>query len=278
MSEVAKLSRKYGLICGAGREPLTIAKILSKQHVSVFIIKLYGEADADYSEFEHIELKIGQLEKISKYLADAGCTEIVLSGKIRNLSLFKINPDFSALKILAQHIKLGDNFLLESVSKFFEEKGFIVVPQDKIRPRECLPAGYVLGSIPEGRIADDIQIGISYLAQSSQFDIGQAVIVQSGRFIAIEATEGTDAMIKRASGMINPDNSPAIFIKMAKLNQSLELDLPVFGLETIKILQASDIKIACLHAENCKLSVGLNDIESAAMQAGISLYAVDYEG
>ena len=116
------------------------------------------------------------------------------------------------------------------------------------------------------------------MAQSSQFDIGQAVIVQSGRFIAIEATEGTDAMIKRASGMINPDNSPAIFIKMAKLNQSLELDLPVFGLETIKILQASDIKIACLHAENCKLSVGLNDIESAAMQAGISLYAVDYEG
>jgi len=82
MSEVAKLSRKYGLICGAGREPLTIAKILSKQHVSVFIIKLYGEADADYSEFEHIELKIGQLEKISKYLADAGCTEIVLSGKL----------------------------------------------------------------------------------------------------------------------------------------------------------------------------------------------------
>ncbi len=277
MSEVAKLSCKYGLICGAGTEPLIIAEILSNRGISVFIIKLYGEADADYSEFEHIDLKIGQLEKMSKYLADAGCTEIILSGKIRNLSLFKVNPDFSALKILAQHIKLGDNFLLESVSKFFEEKGFIVVPQDKIRPRECLPAGYVLGPIPEGRIADDIQIGISYMAQSSQFDIGQAVIVQSGRFIAIEATEGTDAMIKRASGMINPDNSPAIFIKMAKLYQSLEHDLPVFGLDTIKMLQASNIKIACLHAENCKLSVGLNDVESAATQAGISLYAVDYE-
>ena len=81
MSEVAKLSRKYGLICGAGSEPLTIAKILSKKHVSVFIIKLYGEADADYSEFEHIELKIGQLEKMAKYLADAGCTEIVFREK-----------------------------------------------------------------------------------------------------------------------------------------------------------------------------------------------------
>ena len=148
MSEVAKLSRKYGLICGAGSEPLTIAKTLSKQHISVFIIKLHLEADVDYSEFEHIELKIGQLEKMAKYLSDAGCTEIVLSGKIRNLSFFKINPDFSALKILARHIKLGDNVLLESVSNFFEEKGFVVVPQDKIRPREYLPAGYVLGSIP----------------------------------------------------------------------------------------------------------------------------------
>ncbi len=277
MSEVAKSSRKYGLICGSGSEPLKIAKTLSNWRVPIFIVKLYGEADSDYNGFEHIEVKIGQLEKMSKRLADAGCTEIIFSGKIRNQSFFKINPDFSALKILAQRSKLGDNFLLESVSKFFEEKGFVVIPQDEIRPRDCLPTEYVFGKKPEGRIADDIEIGISYLAQSSQFDIGQGVIVQSGRFIAIEATEGTDAMIKRASEMINPDNSPAIFIKMAKLHQSLKEDLPVFGLNTIKVLQESNIKIACLHAENCKLSDPLNQVESAAMQAGISLYAVDYE-
>ena len=277
MLEVTKSSRKYGLICGAGSEPLEIAKKLSDMCVSIFIVKLYGEADADYGNFEYIELKLGQLEKMSKYLANAGCTDIVLSGKIRNVSFFKINPDFSALKILSQRGKLGDNFLLESVSKYFEEKGFVVIPQDEIRPRECLPLGYVLGKKLNGRMANDIQIGIRYLAQVSQFDIGQAVIVQSGRFIAIEATEGTDAMIKRSSRMINPDNSPAIFIKMAKMYQSLEQDLPVFGLNTIKMLRSSNIKIACLHAENCKLSDPLYQVESAAMQAGISLYAVDYE-
>ena len=277
MSQVGKSSRRYGLICGAGSEPLKIAKILSNRRVPIFIVKLYGEADADYSDFEHIEVKIGQLEKMSKCLADAGCTEIVLLGKIRNQSFFKINPDFSALKILTQRSNLGDNFLLEAVSNFFKEKGFVVIPQDEINARECLPAGYVLGKKLEGRIADDIQIGISYLAQSSSFDIGQAVIIQSGRLIAIEATEGTDAMIKRASAMINPDNSPAIFIKMAKLHQSLDQDLPVFGLNTIKMLKASKIKIACLEAENCKLSNPLNEVESATMKAGISLYAVDYE-
>lgn len=277
MLEVTKISRKYGLICGAGIEPLKIAKILSNQCVSIFIVKVYGEADADYGNFEHIELKIGQLEKMAKCLASAGCTEIIFSGKIRNQSFFEINPDFSALKILAQRGNLGDNFLLQSVSKFFEDKGFVVIPQDEIRPRDCLPADYVLGKKLGGRIADDIQIGISYLAQSSQFDVGQAVIVQSGRFVAVEAIEGTDAMIKRASKLINPNNSPAIFIKMAKAYQSLEQDLPVFGLNTIKMLRASNIRIVCLHAENCKLSDPLTEVESAIKKAGISLYAVDYE-
>ncbi len=276
MSDGAISSRKYGLICGSGSEPVKIAKILANRRIPIFIVKLFGEADADFSTFENMEFKIGQLEKISKCLADAGCTEIVFLGKISNQSFLKINPDFSALKILAQQSILGDNFLLRSVSKFFEKKGFVVISQDEIRPRESLPAGYVLGKKPDGRITDDIQIGIRYLARLSSFDIGQAIIVQSGRFIAIEAIEGTDAMIKRASEMINPDNSPAIFLKMAKLHQSLEQDLPVFGLNTLKMLQKSKIKIACLQAENCKLSDPLNEVEAAAIQAGISLYAVDY--
>ena len=69
---------------------------------------------------------------------------------------------------------------------------------------------------------EDIKIGINFLEQSSFFDIGQSLVIQSGRIIAIEAVEGTDEMIKRAEKLIDLDNSPAIFIKMAKKNQSLQ--------------------------------------------------------
>tara|TARA_B100001057_G_C22625605_1_gene862346 strand:+ start:59 stop:895 length:837 start_codon:yes stop_codon:yes gene_type:complete len=277
MSEVVNSCKKYGLICGSGIEPMKIARILSEKGGSIFIVKILGEADDDYSVFDQIEVKIGQIEKISKYFSEAGCTDILLLGKIRNQSFSKIDPDFSALQILSQGGKLGDNFLLTAVSKFFERKGFNVIPQDQVILREFLPTGYIFGKKPHGRIAEDIRIGISYLKKSSEFDIGQSLIIQSGRFIALEASEGTDAMIKRAVGMVNPDNSPAIFIKMAKLNQSLELDLPVFGLETIKHLLVSNIKIVCLHAEYCKLSTSLKEIELVMSRAGIALYAVDYE-
>ena len=277
MSEVVNSSKKYGLICGSGIEPMKIARILSEKGGSVFIVKILGEADDDYSEFDQIEVKIGQIEKISKYFSEVGCTDILLLGKIRNQSFLKIDPDFSALQILSQGGKLGDNFLLTAVSKFFERKGFNVMPQDQVILREFLPTGYIFGKKPQRRIAEDIRMGISYLKKSSEFDIGQSLIIQSGRFIALEASEGTDAMIKRAVGMVNPDNSPAIFIKMAKLNQSLELDLPVFGLETIKHLLVSNIKIVCLHAEYCKLSTSLKEIELVMSRAGIALYAVDYE-
>ena len=102
------------------------------------------------------------------------------------------------------------------------------------------------------------------------------MVIQSGRIIAIEAVEGTDEMIKRAEKLIDLDNSPAIFMKMAKKNQSLNHDLPVFGLNTIKQLDACNIKFVCLHAINCKLAESLIDIESALLISGISLYAVDY--
>lgn len=267
---------KFGVICGSGKEPLRIAKLLSEAGNSVFIIRLLGEADADYSDFTQIDLNIGQLEKMARELVKKGCTEVILSGKINNFSLLKIKPDFTALKILSQKGQMGDNSLLKKVSKFFERKGFNVIPQDKISPRGFLPKGYVFGERPKGRMLEDIKIGINFLEQSSFFDIGQSLVIQSGRIIAVEAVEGTDEMIKRVEKLIDLDNSPAIFIKMAKKNQSLHHDLPVFGLNTIKQLDACNIKFVCLHAINCKLAESLSDIESALLNSGISLCAVDY--
>ena len=276
MSNQVKSFNKFGVICGSGKDPLSIANLLSQNGNSVFIIRLLGEADADYSDFTKIDLSIGQLEKMARELEKKGCTEVVLSGKINNLSLLKIKPDFTALKILSQKGQMGDNTLLKKVAKFFERKGFNVIPQDKISPRDFLPKGYVFGEIPKGRILEDIKIGINFLEQSSFFDFGQSLVIQSGRIIAIEAVEGTDEMIRRAKKLIDLDNSPAIFIKMAKKNQSLNHDLPVFGLNTIKQLDACNIKFVCLHAINCKLAESLTDIESGLLKSEISLYAVDY--
>ena len=276
MTNISKSFCKYGVICGGGKQPLKIVRKLVEDGYPVFIIKLFGEADADYTSFCNIELKLGQLDKMVEELTEASCTELILSGKIKNLSLLNIQPDVSASKILAQQGQSGDNSLLENVSNFFLKKGFNIVPQDKISPREFLPKGYKYGKLPNKRMLADIGIGIRYLEQSSSFDIGQSLIIQSGRFLAIEAVEGTDQMIKRTSKLIDKNNSPAIFIKMAKKNQSLAHDLPVFGLNTIKQLVSSNINFACLHAEKCRLAESLGDIETAVLDSGISLYSVDY--
>ena len=276
MLNITKSFCKYGVICGGGNEPLKVARTLSETGFSVFIIKLSGEADANYDSFTYVEQKLGQLDKMVKELRDAGCTELVLSGKINNLSLFSIDPDLSALQILAHRGQSGDNKLLKKVENFFYKKGFNVIPQDKINPREFLPEGYTFGKSPNKRMLDDIKIGIRYLEKSSPFDIGQSLIIQAGRLIAIEAAEGTDEMIKRAAKLIDKDNSRAIFIKMAKKNQSLIHDLPVFGLNTLNQLHASNISFVCLHAKNCKLAVSLSEIETAVLEMGIDLYSVDY--
>ena len=84
MSNMHKSFCKYGLICGAGREPLNLAKTLTEAGCSVFVIKIFGEADADYTSFYHVELNLGQLNKMVRELKHSKCTEVILSGKINN--------------------------------------------------------------------------------------------------------------------------------------------------------------------------------------------------
>ena len=268
---------KYGVICGAGQVPLKIVHILKNQGFSVHIVKLAGEANADYSSFSFVEIQIGQLEKISEYFVEEKCTDIIFSGKIHQSSIAHINPDKTLTSILAGSKLAGDNYILEAIGAYFKGQGFDVISEDQVLPRESLSQNYRSSKIAEGRIKEDIDIGIEFLSQISRFDVGQSLIIQSGRVLALEAAEGTDEMIKRASALIDPDSSPAIFMKMAKIGQSLMHDLPVFGLNTIEFLTRSNIKIVCLQAEKCKLAEPLVQIEAAMLRADISLYAVNYE-
>ena len=72
----------------------------------------------------------------------------------------------------------------------------------------------------------------------SKFDIGQSVVVSNRIVLAIEAIEGTDAMIDKGRNLyknyFNNNEFGPVLVKIPKLNQNLTMDLPVIGLETIK--------------------------------------------
>src|SRR6266487_2535292 len=70
------------------------------------------------------------------------------------------------------------------------------------------------------------------------FDIGQAAVVASGHVIAVEAAEGTDAMLARVAelrrlGRIRYPVGVGVLVKAPKPGQDRRLDLPSIGPQTV---------------------------------------------
>ena len=102
-------------------------------------------------------------------------------------------------------------------------------------------------------------------------DIGQSVIVQQRRVLAIEGAEGTNEMIARTAELIDKSQPDTVFVKMAKSGQDIALDMPVFGVETLSYLEKSGIRSVCLEGEKIMLADPSDVINAAADEAGISI-------
>ncbi len=85
----------------------------------------------------------------------------------------------------------------------------------------------------------DIALGARLLGALSSFDVGQGAIIAAGRVLAIEAAEGTDAMLARvadirANGRLRLSGLAGVLIKAPKRGQDLRLDMPAIGPKTIE--------------------------------------------
>ena len=83
---------------------------------------------------------------------------------------------------------------------------------------------------------NDISKGVSLLNNISRYDNAQAAVVSNGYILGIEATEGTDLLLKRVAAekkKLNLSKREGMLVKIAKINQSNLTDNPVIGPKTI---------------------------------------------
>lgn len=64
-------------------------------------------------------------------------------------------------------------------------------------------------------------------------DIGQALIINNGLVLGVEAAEGTNNLIKRCAEL-REEQEGGVLIKLCKPHQDKRLDLPCIGPDTIK--------------------------------------------
>ncbi len=231
------------IICGGGSLPSAIADSVTARGRQVLLFPLRGAAEGIAVEhFPHHWIHIGQIGKFMRLARAAGCSDVVFIGSLVRPSLWQVHPDLKGLSTLMHVVKAyrgGDNHLLSGMGKLFERDGFRLLGAHEVAPEILVPEG-ALGRVrPSERDRADIALGFDYLRASGPFDVGQAVVVAGKHVLAVEAAEGTDAMLgrvaeMRASGRVRSPAGTGVLVKAPKPGQDRRFDLPSIGPRTVE--------------------------------------------
>ncbi len=229
---------KIAIIAGSGDFPIQIAK----ENPDAFVLCI--EDHSSTSTFKNNSEVISLNDPLSwiSVLKKNKITHLVMAGKINRISNEKFYDNELSHDLVKKTFSLGDNSALNLIEDFFNENGFEIMPV-KLMVKECFfTKGFHNEEFFSKKFKDFVIqnaiFGSNFLNQMSEFDAGQSVVVSNKIVYAIEALEGTDEMIIRAGELYNNYFKNSVFgpvlIKIPKLNQNFNLDLPVIGLETIK--------------------------------------------
>lgn len=226
-----------GIIAGSGALPARLAAAARASGRSVFILGLEGHAEpAVLAPFPHRLARIGAAGQILGALREAGVDEVVLIGPVKRPSLLTLMPDAEGARILARIGRAafaGDDGLLAAVIAVFEEEGFRVRGAQEVMADLAAPEG-VLGALTPGAAMEaDIARGVAVARALGAADVGQAVVVQQGIVLGVEAAEGTDALLARCGGL-RREGAPGVLVKLAKPGQESRADLPTIGVRTVE--------------------------------------------
>jgi hypothetical protein len=184
---------------------------------------------------------MGEVGKLFAALKERAIAEMVIIGAMTRPDFADLRLDWGAVKRaagLAQLFRRGDNGLLAGLAAIIEREGVRVVGAYEVAPRLLAPSGPIGARAPSEEDETDIAFGARLLGALSTFDAGQGAIVAAGRVLAIEAAEGTDAMLARvaemrANGRLRLSGVAGVLVKAPKRGQDLRLDMPAVGPKTI---------------------------------------------
>ncbi|MCA3359649.1 MAG: UDP-2,3-diacylglucosamine diphosphatase LpxI [Roseomonas sp.] len=269
------MSPPLGVIAGGGSLPLRVVQAAAALGRPVHIVVLEGHGDpAAYAGLSHVTLRWGLAAQMLSWLKQHGVKEVVLAGSVARPSLLSLRPDAASMKLLGRIGRAafnGDDSILRAVMKVLAEEGFEVVGAQALLAGLLPDAALLAGTMPDDVACADIARGLAVCHAIGAVDVGQAVVVQQGLILGVEAIEGTDALILRA-GALQREGPAPILVKAPKPAQSTLVDLPSIGPRTVESARVAGLRGLAFQAGGTILLERANTIASAEA-AGIFLLA-----
>lgn len=231
-----------GIVAGGGVLPDELAKALSKNQKPFFVATIKDETTASFDPAVSSAFTWGEIGKILKYFKTHDCRELVLLGQITKRPEFaSIIGDAGTMRLLPKIVTAmtgGDDSLLNKVIKLIENEGFSVIDMEGIAPELFLTEGHYAGPKFPKKLGPELIQALAALKDMGKHDVGQALVIENGRIIAVEGAEGTDAMLERVASLrvskrISQKSKNGFLVKMTKVGQDRRVDLPTIGPNTV---------------------------------------------
>jgi hypothetical protein len=239
---------RLGIIAGWGELPFLIARGARKAGV-LYIAAVGFEGHTDPKLAECVDelswIGVGQLNKLISIFQKANAAHAVMAGKLRHTIIFSnIKFDLRMVALVARLKNRKADTILRAIAEEIEKEGIAMI-DSTLFLKDAMPVkGLLTKTVPPRNLTEDVDFGKEIAREIARLDIGQTVVVKDKAVLAVEAFEGTDETILRGGKIAR---SGAVVVKVARPNQDMRFDVPVIGVDTIKVLKEG--KIACLAVE-----------------------------
>ncbi len=266
---------RIGLIAGNGRFPFLVLDAARSLGHEVTIVAVREEASQEIETAaaraggtEVHWVSLGHLGTCIRILREAGASEAVMAGQVKHTKLFSgVLPDLTLLKALGRVRSRNTDALISAVAEVMADEGIRLLDSTTFLQPLVAGPGTLTARAPDEDERRDFEFGYRMADAIAGLDIGQTVVVKDRAVVAVEAMEGTDAVIERAGRLAGPGTR---VVKVAKPNQDMRFDVPVVGVPTIEAMRAAGATALSIDAGRT-LVIDPEAFARAADEAGITV-------
>src|SRR5260370_20320388 len=194
------------MIGGNGRFALLALETARRLGDEVVVVGIREEAAPEIEQFASRchWISIGELSKLIAILKDEGITEVIMAGQVKHVSIFSsIQPDWRLLKLVGAFKEKDTDSLIGAVAKVLADEGIRLADSTLLLKPLLAGSGVLTKRKPSQDEESDIAYGRRIADAVAAHDVGQSVAICDRACGAVEAREGTDAMLRRAASLAN---------------------------------------------------------------------------
>ena len=237
-----------GIIAGNGVYPRLLADGARRAGVEKIVAAAFTDETDPVLE-RHVNvlewMRVGQLGRLLKFFRSQDIHHAIMAGQIAPKNLFDLRPDLKALMLLGKLKERNAESIFAAIADELAKVEVDLLPATTFLEDSLAQPGLIAGPKLSSRQEHDVELGWNIAKEIARLDIGQTIVIKNGTIVAVEALEGTNEAIKRGGTLAREG---AVMVKVSKPNQDMRFDVPVIGVETVRIAAESGVRVIAVEA------------------------------